>query len=308
MSTGLAQRAKEAAPDWAKEATRPMFRGAGRTTVALRQLPDYLIIGTKRGGTTSMYKYLLRHPNVVPMWPGVENAKKTHYFDQFHDRGQRWYRSHFPSVLQRRRIERRTGAPTVTGEAAPYYMFHPLVLDRVRAELPAVKVIVLLRNPVDRIWSHHHERVLNRTEDLSFQEALEAEPSRLAGERERIMTEPGYYSPRHDFCSYLARGRYLEHLEPWLDAFPAEQIHIVRSEDLYRQPAETLTAAHRFLGIPEVPPVTKHRFNYIPASKMPLEDRARLADYYAPHVAALEARLGRSFEWNLERGGLLTDR
>lgn len=304
---GIAQAAKKRAPDWAKEASRPVFRVLGRVTVGLRPAPDYLIIGTKRGGTTSLYKYLNRHPNVVSMWPGVENAKKTHYFDQHFDRGDRWYREHFPTTLQRGRIERRTGAPTVTGEAAPYYMFHPLVVGRVREHLPEARILVLLRNPVDRIWSHHHERVNAGTETLSFTDALEAEEGRLAGEAERIVAQPGYYSERHDFCSYLARGRYLEHLEPWLEAFPAEQIHIIRSEDLYRQPQVTLPAVHRFLGIPEIAPDVPHRFNYIPASKMDPADRAWLSDYYTPHVKALEERLKRSFEWDLQRGGLIGD-
>lgn len=219
---GVASRTKGVAPAWAKEAVRPTFRVAGRATSRLRPFPDYLIIGTKRGGTTSMYKYLLRHPNVIPMWPGVENAKKTHFFDQNFHRGTEWNRAHFPTSMQRSRVERREGAPVLTGEAAPYYMFHPLVAERVRQTLPQVKLIVLLRNPVDRIWSHHHERVYNGTEPLPFREALDAEEERLAGEHDRIVNEPGYYSERHDFCSYLARGRYLEHLEPWLDLFPAQ--------------------------------------------------------------------------------------
>ncbi len=304
---GIAHFAKQHAPDWAKEAVRPVFRVAGRATVGLRPAPDNLIIGTKRGGTTSLYKYLTGHPNVVPMWPGVENAKKTHYFDQNFHRGERWYREHFPTTLQRQRVERRTGAPTVTGEAAPYYMFHPLVVDRVRSQLPDVKILVLLRNPVDRIWSHHHERVNAGTEVLSFSDALAAEEGRLAGEVERMLADPRYYSVQHDFCSYLARGRYLEHLEPWLRAFPAEQIHVVRSEDLYRTPHTALPAVHRFLGIPEIAPEAPHRFNYIPASRMDPADRAWLADYYAPHVKDLEERLARTCDWDLQRGGLLSD-
>ena len=107
---GVAAKTKNLAPDWAKEIVRPTFRVAGQATSRLRPFPDYLIIGTKRGGTTSMYKYLLRHPNVVPMWPGVENAKKTHFFDQNFDHGELWYRAHFPTSMQRSRVARRTGA------------------------------------------------------------------------------------------------------------------------------------------------------------------------------------------------------
>lgn len=295
----VASTLKKYSPDWAKEASRPLFRGYGRATSRRRPLPDFLIIGTKRGGTTSMFKYLQRHPNVLTMWPGVENAKKTFFFDQNWSRGQQWYRSHFPTESHRRRVSDATGAPTVTGEAAPYYMFHPLVLDRVSELMPQVKVIVLLRNPVDRIWSHYHERVNAGTEQLSFQDALAAEDDRLAGEVEKIRTIPNYYSARHDFCSYKARGRYLEHLGPWLDRFYPDQLHVVRSEDLYADPVKTLVEAQRFLGLPEVPPPTPHRYNYVPANHLDEELRIELRDYYRPHVEALEDRLGRSFDWNV---------
>jgi hypothetical protein len=305
LATGTAAFLKRVTPDWAKELSRPGFRVVGRATVGARAFPDFLVIGTKRGGTTSMIKYLRRHPNILPMWPGVENAKKTHYFDQNYHRGPQWYRSHFPSELQRRRVEKQTGVRPVTGEAAPYYMFHPLVLERVVETIPDVKVIVLLRNPVDRIWSHYHERVNAGTEKLGFREALDAEEERMRGEAERIKAEPRYYSERHDFSSYLSRGRYLEHLEPWLDQFFPHQLHVVRSEDLYRTPETALPEVHKFLGIPPIAPPSPHRFNYVPASKIDPDTRAWLADYYEPHVAALEKRLDRSFEWDLRNGGTI---
>lgn len=295
---GMATYAKKVAPDWAKELSRPVFRGVGRLTASTRDYPDFLIIGTKRGGTTSLFRNLMKHPAIMPMWPGVENAKKSHYFDQNFAKGDLWYRSHFPSDMQRDRLERELGVRPLTGEAAPYYMFHPLVLERVRATIPNVKIFVLLRNPVDRVWSHHHERVNAGTEILGFREALEAEESRMAGEEERIRREPGYYSELHDFSSYLSRGRYLEHLGPWLDAFePIGQIQVIRSEDLYGDPSGTLAAAHRFLGLPETPPEATRRFNYIPAQDMDEETRAWLTDYYRPHVHALETRLDRDFAW-----------
>lgn len=303
MTIGTASFLKRVAPDSVKELSRPGFRAVGRVSVGTRAFPDFLVIGTKRGGTTSMIKYLRRHPAILPMWPGVENAKKTFYFDENYHRGEKWYRSHFPSDLQRGRVEKRVGVRPLTGEAAPYYMFHPLVLGRVVETIPQVKVIVLLRNPVDRIWSHYNERVNAGTEKLGFREALDAEDERMRGEAERIVAEGDYYSERHDFCSYLARGRYLEHLEPWLDEFSPEQLHVVRSEDLYSRPHEVLPEVHRFLGLPEVPPPAKHRYNYVPASKVDPATRDWLADYYAPHVAELEKRLDRSFEWDLRNGG-----
>lgn len=278
--------------------SRPAFRAYGRLTCRSRPLPDYLIIGTKRGGSTSLFKYMNRHPNVLPMWPEVENAKKTYFFDRNFDRGPDWYRAHFPSQRQRDDVERRTGAPAITGEAAVNYMFWPGVLDRVAATVPDVKLVVALRNPVDRIWSHYHERVNAGTEPLSFRDALDAEDERLAGEVERTLADPHYVSERLDFCSYKARGRYLEHLAPWLDRFYPDQLHVVRSEDMYTDATQTLLGVQRFLGLPEVE-ITSHRYNYLPADTLDPNLRAELSDYYRPHVAALEERLGRSFDWNV---------
>lgn len=289
---------KHGAPDWAKEASRPVFHAYGRATYWQRPLPDYLLIGTKRGGSQSMFKYLNRHPNVLPLWPGVENVKKTYFFDRYWDKGTDWYRAHFPTRGQRERVQRRTGSPAISGEGAVNYMFNPLVPDRVQQTLPDVKLLVLLRNPVDRIWSHYHERVHNGTEPLSFRDALAAEDERLAGEVERMTEDSGYYSERFDFCSYKARGRYLEHLEPWLDKFYPHQLHIVRSEDMYADAESTMLGVQRFLGLPELP-LTAHRYNYIPADTLDPDLRAELSDYYRPHVEALEKRLDRSFDWNL---------
>lgn len=294
----VARALKATAPEWAKDASRPFFRAYGRATCRQRPLPDYLLIGTKRGGSTSMFKYLNRHPNVLPMWPGVENAKKTYFFDRYYDRGTDWYRAHFPTRRQRELVEERTGAPAITGEAAVNYMFNPVVLPRVRQTLPGVKVIVLLRNPVDRVWSHYHERVNAGIEPLSFREALDAEDERLAGEVERMTVDSGYYSENFDNYSYRARGRYLEHLEPWLDAFYPHQLLIVRSEDLYTQPHEVLEQTHRFLGLPDVP-LTAHRYNQLPANTLDPDLRAELGDYYRPHVQALEESLDRSLGWTL---------
>lgn len=261
-------------------------------------MPDYLVIGTKRGGSTSLFKYLNQHPNVLPMWPGVENAKKTYFFDRHFGRGTDWYRAHFPTRAQREQVERRTGVPAITGEAAVNYMFWPGVVERVRATIPDVKLVVALRNPVDRIWSHYHERVKAGTEPLSFPDALEAEDGRLAGEVERTLADPHYVSLALDFYSYKARGRYLEHLGPWLDAFYPEQLFVVRSEDMYTDPVGTINSVQSFLGLPEIP-IIAHRYNYLPADTLDPALRAELSDYYRPHVLALEDRLGRSFDWNL---------
>jgi hypothetical protein len=287
---------KRVTPRGAKEVARSGFRRFGAATSAWRPLPDYLIIGTKRGGTTSLWKNLLLHPEVATMYPRAENLKSPHYFDIHWDRGERWYRSHFPLSRPGRA---KSDTRRAVGEASPYYLFHPFACERVASAIPDVRLLVLLRNPTDRAYSHYRERRREGTEPLSFEEALEAEAGRLAGEEDKIRRDPTYYSFAHDHCSYLARGRYLEHLEPWLDTFPSSSMLILRSEDMYEDPQSVLAQAHEFLGLTPLPRQEGLEHMNLLRSD-PLEPRVRswLDDYYRPHVEALEKRLGRSFHWD----------
>ena len=161
--------------------SKAVGRTVGRLTARWRTVPDYLIIGTKRGGTTSLQQYLTAHPDVLE----PKAAKASHYFDANFSKGWSWYRAHFP--LQRWMDgERAAGRPVVVGEASPYYCFHPLALDRIAARVPDVKLIIVLRDPVERAWSHYSYEVARGNEDLSFADALDAEPARTAGAADRI--------------------------------------------------------------------------------------------------------------------------
>ena len=112
-----------------------------------------------------------------------------------------------------------------------------------------MRIIVSLRDPVERAYSHYKERVRHGAEPLSFEEALDAEPDRLHGEAERIVREPGYRSTAHEDHSYLAQGRYLDMLPRWFELFPREQFHIVASEEFYADPDRVVNEVWSFLGL-----------------------------------------------------------
>ena len=196
---------KQVAPRRAREQVRGMLVRYGERTSDQRPLPDFLVIGTKRGGTTSLWRYLIQHPLVPRLFPAW-NTKTSHYFEDNFHRGEAWYRSHFPTARQRAALERRHGAPPKAGEAAPFYMFHPLGSSRVATVMPGARIVVLLRDPVERAYSHWKERRTEGVEPLGFAEALAAEESRTAGERERLITDPTYVSNAYDWYSYRARG------------------------------------------------------------------------------------------------------
>ncbi len=239
---------------------RPLRRGiraattaARRPTASLRVLPTFLIIGAQRGGTTSLFYYLERHEHIY----GPVRNKGVHYFDTDFGRSVSWYRSHFPT---RRSLERRGGAYAV-GEASPYYLFHPEIPARVAAVMPDVLAVAVLRDPVERAISHHHHEVARGHEHLPLAKALAAEEQRLAGETDRLAAEPTYVSKAHMHHGYVARSQYAPQIERWLEHFPGEQLLLLRTEDLQREPEPTLGRVTDFLGVDRLPVADYPKYN-----------------------------------------------
>ena len=283
----------------AATATKVALRRWGVLTSGFRPPPDFLIIGTKRGGTTSLHDYLLQHPGVLPLFPRAQKVKGTYFLDEGWRRGVRWYLSHFPTAGARAVAARRLGYRPLAGEATPYYLFHPLAPGRARQVAPHARIVVLLRDPVERAYSHFKERRKNDTEPLDFAAALDQEEVRLAGEEARIVAEPGYVSIAHRHQSYLAQSRYLEGLRRWLDAFPAEQVLVVRSEDLFATPESVYAEVLDHLGLPAQPLRDARHLNAEPSPDMDHEVRSRLEAALGADVAALESFLGRSMGWTI---------
>jgi hypothetical protein len=279
-----------------RESVKSTAHGLGWLTADLRPLPDFLIVGTKRGGTTSMWRYLLSHPCVLPMLPSRENIKSPHYFYRYFDRGERWYRGHFASQPYRSIVQSLRGS-ALTGEASPYYLYDPRVPDRVAATLPAVRVIVMLRNPVNRAYSHYWERYDQGTEPLGFAEALAAEPGRLAGELDAMSRDPFYYSRAHDWYSYRDRGVYAPQVRRWLSRVDRERMLIVRSEDFYADPGAVMALVLEFLNLPAHRTDLQRRHNYRPAPAMDPAARADLTDFYQQSNRELYDLIERDLDW-----------
>jgi hypothetical protein len=279
-------------------------RSYGVATAARRPLPDFLIIGAKRAGTTSLYYSLLRHPQIAPMFPSAErfpmrhDQKGVHFFDAEYARGQRWYRAHFPTEGSRSRRARSVGAPVITGEASPYSLYHPLAAERAAALLPATtRFIVLLRDPVERAHSHYREQFRNGVERLTFEEAIAAEPERTRGEEARIVTEPGYRSYAHEQQSYVAQSEYVVGLNRWFDHFDRKQFLLRRSEDFYEEPQAVYCEILAHLGVEPKPLADDEAWNAAPNSGLDPNTRDMLRERLRPSVDALHQTLGRRFNW-----------
>jgi hypothetical protein len=264
-------------------------------TSRLRPLPEFLIIGAQRTGTTSLYKYLSEHPQFRS---ATLKTKGVHFFDTRYEKGMAWYRGHFPTTAYRAMFRARHGVDLVTGEASPYYLFHPHVPFRLAQHLPDVKLIAMLRDPIERTYSQWQHELSRGFEHLDrFEDALDAEPGRLAGEVEKMNADPDYKSFSHQHHSYMARSRYAEQIEVYRSLFPASQLHFVRAEDFFADPGVEYARVLEFLGLSAHGLGDYKKHNGYKRTAMAPETRARLVAHFADSNRRLEELLGPHFTW-----------
>ena len=254
--------------------------GWRQATAYARLRPSFLIIGAQRSGTTSLYRYLCTHPDVRPAL-----RKEIHYYDFKFAKGRAWYGAHFPLGAFPRRVRRQTG------EASPYYMVHPLAPARAQAHNPRLKIIAILRDPVERAYSHYHKNRAQGRERLSFEDAIDAEAERLAACDARLRQAPHYYCDNHHHFSYLDRGRYGHYLGKWLKHFPGKQMLVLAAEELFADPNGVANETFAFLGLArhELGAVRAHNKARYPA--MPAGTRTRLQRHFDDDRERLEAVL-----------------
>ncbi len=246
-------------------------------------LPDFVIIGTAKGGTTSLYYLLSQHPLIEPA-----AAKELHFFDNHFGEGVEWYRRCFPPPKWK------DGRWTITGEATPC-LGDPDVPERMAKVIPQARLIALLRNPVDRAYSMYHHRVRNGHETRTFENAIEEE-ARLSETRHEERTD--HDDPRR---RYLSRGIYVDQLLRWSKFFSEEQLLVLKSEDLFERPQQTLKVVMDFLDLPEwKPEVSKlpgNKRNEGRYEEMNPATRSRLEEYFEPHNHRLYEFLGVDLGW-----------
>jgi Sulfotransferase domain len=264
----------------------------GRATAGQRPLPDFLIIGAQKAGTTALFAYLRWHPEITgPSW------KEVSFFDRRYREDERAYRASFPAKPRQWIVARRRGRWPLVGEASPSYILHPLAPRRARDLVPEARLIAVLRNPVDRAYSHYQHEVRLGREPFSFEDALDREGERLRGEVERMVAEPSYFSGAWWNYTYVARGRYAEQLARWLAVFPREQLLILFMEELERDAAATYARVLDFLGarphdLGEFPRIFDHEY-----AAMEPATRARLEATFEEPNRELARLLGREPPW-----------
>jgi hypothetical protein len=279
-----------------RDAAKWLLRRGGIASSGFRPMPDLLIVGAKRGGTTSLWRYLQEHPSVLSNFPRPEKIKGTYFLSEQYGRGTRWYRSHFPSSVTRWWSERQHGVRPIAIDASPYDLYHPLAPTRAAQLMPGVFVVALLRDPVERTFSHWKERTVH-TETLSFEDALAAEADRCRGEEERLVAEPGTISFAHRHQSYVGQSEYLPMLERWHAHFPPEQVLVWISEEFYADPQAHVDELTARLGLPQRRLLHPEPYNAVAAPDMRDDTRRALEEHFRPQVEALAQQLGRELPW-----------
>jgi hypothetical protein len=279
---------------WRIEArTRGVRQRAREMSAPARLRPNFLVIGAQKAGTTALHGYLRQHPAVfMPGW------KELHYFSLKYPLGERWYLSHFPLATSAVATRVRHGAPLAAGEATPAYLFDPRSPGRVHAFDPGMKLVVVLRDPVERAYSHYWMEVETRDEARSFEDALAWEQAEVWPELDRWAADPEYVSPLPLFGrSYVARGFYCDHLQRWLALFPRDQLIALTSDELLESPARVLSDVERFLEVPDWQPASYPPENIREYPPMSPETRDRLRTVFEPHDRRLEELLDLELPW-----------
>jgi hypothetical protein len=284
---------RSAMPQPVKTVGRVFSVRVGTATASRRQLPSFILVGAQRAGTTSLYRALMSHPLIH----SANFHKGVNYFDINYQRGFGWYQGHFPTTARLRRGNRTVAGEPITFEASGYYMFHPCAPERMALHLPDVRILAMLRDPVERAYSAWKHESARGFETESFERALDLEDERLEGQADRMLADHDYQSFSHRHHAYLRRGQYAEQVNRLRRYFPAEQIHLVESEAFFEQPEPTYSGILDFLGLPQVHPDRFDRWNGRPSSPMPDETRARLREHFDGHDRSLAELLGREPAW-----------
>ncbi|WP_425049262.1 sulfotransferase domain-containing protein [Psychromarinibacter sp. S121] len=281
--------ARKVLPQTVRNLIRPEVYLARRGVQKLRQLsgqtgrlPDFLILGAQKAGTTTLYDLIMRHPGTA-----AARTKEISYFDRFHRWGPDWYRSNFPD------------GTALTGEATPCYLFVPEAARRIADTLPpTTRFIVLLRDPVDRAISHYfHERRLGY-EPLTLAKALDAEPRRTGPDAGVLLGRRHEHRTQGQSFAYVGRGRYAEQLKRYFALFPRENFLIETSDRFFAEPLAVLAEVHAFLGLPpHTPPRVRPRNVGVYAGRVPPEILVRLSTTFAPENARLADLLNRPLPW-----------
>lgn len=234
---------------------------------------NFIIGGTQKGGTSALDMYLRAHPEIC-----MANKKEVHFFDNennFHASEVDYDAYHLNFTREPRH--------KIVGEATPIYMYWRDAPRRIWQYNPEMKLIVLLRNPIDRAYSHWNMERQRNAETASFWDAIRNEDERC---REALPYQ-------HRVYSYVDRGFYLEQLRRLWAYFPKKQVLVLKNEELQKNPNETLQKVFAFLDVSQLPLMNAAKIQSFPyTSSMSKAERGYLRSVFEYEIRTLERVLG----------------
>ncbi|GAB4244142.1 MAG: hypothetical protein Kow0049_33950 [Stanieria sp.] len=242
--------------------------------------PDFIIAGAAKGGTSSLYNYLSHHPQIL-----LPHKKELDFFWKNFQKGTDWYLAHFPSITDQPNF--------ITGEATPNYIRFSVVAERIYQSFPGVKLIFLLRNPVERAISWHYHKVNHGQINSNLADAIALELKQLETQNVAELAKAGYRNPDN-----ILGSLYLYQLQPWLELFNREQFLILPSEELYTNPAQVMEKVFKFLGLPNHPIAQYPKVNAGSYQNNDSQIKTTLTNYFQVHNQQLEEALGIKFNWD----------
>ena len=267
---------------------KPNFSKYNGNEIGTRK-PDFMIIGSAKSGTTSLYNYLVQHPQVLPAV-----SKEIGYFDTTRYKNELdWYLSHFPEVTKGDHL-------FLTGEATPTYLNRHNIAERVHTFFPEVKLIVIMRNPVERTVSAYHHSVKDNGEKRSLEEVINAEIQLIQGmsDPSEIMIPANRVKAKYRFePRYVVFSLYYYFLKKWFNVFPREQFLILNSSDFYTKTPEVMNQVFSFLDLPNYELSEYRQYTKGSYSSIDKDLRKNLSDFFQPHNQKLEDYLGIKLNW-----------
>lgn len=246
-------------------------------------IPTFLIIGFPKSGTTSLYQYLLQHPNIFGAW-----LKESHFFSYGYDKGIDYYLQNFRFNKNKK---------SLYFESSTDYIYHPLALKRIKEFYPKMKFIVCLRNPIDQVYSHYNHQKLSGIELDSFETTLKKEEYRKKLHMMRL--EKNIYNHQKIAIDipYLYFGEYSTHIKRALKVFDHENFLFVDSDELKTNTQHVVNEIFDFLDLPKIDIKVKIHNSREYENKISSKTRIELSKYFEPFNKELETILKRNFSW-----------
>lgn len=261
------------------------------STAFMRLMPDFFITGSSRTGKTTLLNYLTQHPQIFRSY-----MIETSYFDLNYNLGIRWYKSNFPTRMQLHYSKFMTNDEFHIGESV--HIHSPFVPERIHEIISNPKIVILLRNPIDRAYSYYQKSVEIGKEQFSFEEALQKEEERFQQDQKTLDISPVYYENFRQWYLYKTTGIYINFLKNWVKFFPKKNMLFLKTEDLFSNPSLTVNHVLSFLNLKHLKnlKIQNHSNKQNIASIKPAT-REELAEYFKPNNLELYQYIGKNLGW-----------